>query len=146
MKYVDIDRIYQNVPLDKIPWNSKTPPDALVKLVQGGKVRPCRTIDLGCGAGNYAIYLPGLGFEVTGVDSSPTAIKIAGENAKKRESGAGLLSLIVFIPLDMGAGLILAWLHLKSGVSGWGSSFMGSGTFSSSSSTPCWPKKHRGEI
>jgi len=37
MKYVDIDRIYQNVPLDKIPWNSKTPPDALVKLVQGGE-------------------------------------------------------------------------------------------------------------
>ena len=34
---------------------------------------------------------------------------------KNRESGAGLLSLIVFIPLVMGAGLILAWLHLKSG-------------------------------
>jgi SAM-dependent methyltransferase len=84
MKYVDIDRIYQNVPLDKIPWNSETPPDALVKLVKGGKVRPCRTIDFGCGAGNYAIYLAGLGFDVTGVDSSPAAIKIAGENAKKR--------------------------------------------------------------
>lgn len=84
MKYVDIDRIYQNIPLDKIPWNSETPPDALVNLVKGGKVRPCRTIDLGCGAGNYAIYLAGLGFEVTGVDSSPAAIKIAGENAKKR--------------------------------------------------------------
>ena len=84
MKYADIDRIYQKIPLDKIPWNSETPPDALVELVQDGKVRPCRTIDLGCGAGNYAIYLAGLGFEVTGVDSSPTAIKIAGEHAKKR--------------------------------------------------------------
>jgi 2-polyprenyl-3-methyl-5-hydroxy-6-metoxy-1,4-benzoquinol methylase len=84
MKYADIDRIYQKIPLDKIPWNSETPPDALVELVQDGKVRPCRTIDLGCGAGNYAIYLAGLGFDVTGVDSSPTAIKIAGEHAKKR--------------------------------------------------------------
>jgi 2-polyprenyl-3-methyl-5-hydroxy-6-metoxy-1,4-benzoquinol methylase len=84
MKYFDVDRIYQKVPLDKIPWNSETPPDALVGLVQDGKVRPCRTIDLGCGAGNYAIYLAGLGFDVTGVDSSPTAIKIAGEHAKKR--------------------------------------------------------------
>jgi SAM-dependent methyltransferase len=84
MKYFDVDRIYQKVPLDKIPWNSETPPDALVELVQDGKVRPCRTIDLGCGAGNYAIYLAGLGFDVTGVDSSPAAIKIAGENAKKR--------------------------------------------------------------
>ncbi|MCX6684792.1 MAG: class I SAM-dependent methyltransferase [Methanoregula sp.] len=84
MKYADIDRIYQKIPLDKIPWNSETPPDALVELVQDGKVRPCRTIDLGCGAGNYAIYLAGLGFDVTGVDSSPTAIKIATERAEKR--------------------------------------------------------------
>jgi 2-polyprenyl-3-methyl-5-hydroxy-6-metoxy-1,4-benzoquinol methylase len=84
MKYVDVDKIYQKVPLDKIPWNSETPPDALVELVQSGKVRPCKTIDLGCGAGNYAIYLAGQGFEVIGVDSSPTAIKIATENAQKR--------------------------------------------------------------
>jgi SAM-dependent methyltransferase len=85
MKYVDIDRIYQQVPLDKIPWNIETPPDALVELVQSGKVLPCKTIDLGCGAGNYAIYLASQGFDVTGVDSSPTAIKIAIENAKKQE-------------------------------------------------------------
>jgi SAM-dependent methyltransferase len=84
MKYADIDRIYRNVPLDNLPWNSETPPDALVRLVQDGKVRPCRTIDLGCGAGNYAIYLADIGFDLTGVDSSPTAIKIAEENAKKR--------------------------------------------------------------
>ena len=84
MKYFDIDRIYRTVPLDRIPWNSETPPDALARLVHDGKVRPCRTIDLGCGAGNYAIYLAGLGFDVTGVDSSPAAIKIARENAEKQ--------------------------------------------------------------
>lgn len=84
MKYADIDRIYQQVPLDRIPWNIETPPDALVELVRSGKIRPCRTIDLGCGAGNYAIYFAGIGFEVTGVDSSPTAIRIARENAIKR--------------------------------------------------------------
>ena len=84
MKYADVDRIYRTLPLDNIPWNSETPPDALVQLVQNGNVRPCRTIDLGCGAGNYAIYLAGLGFDVTGVDSSPTAIRIAGEHAQER--------------------------------------------------------------
>jgi SAM-dependent methyltransferase len=83
-KYPDMDRIYKDVPLDTIPWNTETPPDALVELVQSGKVRPCKTIDLGCGTGNYAIYLAGLGFDVTGVDSSPKAIEIAGEHAKKR--------------------------------------------------------------
>ncbi len=84
MKYVDVDKIYQKVPLDKIPWNSETPPDALVELVQSGKILPCKTIDLGCGAGNYAIYLAGQGFEVTGIDNSPTIIKIATENAQRR--------------------------------------------------------------
>lgn len=84
MKYVDIDRIYKDMPLERIPWNVEGPPEALVNLVMSGKVQPCRTIDLGCGAGNYAIYLAGLGFDVTGVDSSPTAIRIAQENARKK--------------------------------------------------------------
>jgi SAM-dependent methyltransferase len=84
MKYADIDRIYRTVPLDAIPWNVGTPPDALVALVESGSVRPCRTIDLGCGAGNYAIYLAGLGFDVTGVDSSKTVIGIAEKNAREK--------------------------------------------------------------
>ena len=84
MEPVDIDKIYQKVPLDKIPWNIETPPNELVELVRKENIRPCKTVDLGCGVGNYAIYLASKGFEVTGVDSSPTAIKIAKENARKR--------------------------------------------------------------
>ena len=84
MKYADIDRIYRTLQPEQIPWYSETPPDALVKLVQDGIVRPCRAVDLGCGAGNYVIYLTGLGFDVTGVDSSPAAIRIAQAHAKKQ--------------------------------------------------------------
>jgi len=84
MEYADIDRIYRDIPLDKIPWNSETPPDALVTLVMSGKIRPCKTVDLGCGAGNYALYLAGQGFEVTGIDSSQTAIQIAQANARNQ--------------------------------------------------------------
>ena len=47
-------------------------------------MKPCKTIDLGCGTGNYAIYLVSIGFDVTGIDISQTAIKIAKENAKKK--------------------------------------------------------------
>lgn len=83
MKYVDLDKIYREVPLDQIPWNIETPPVALVELVQSEKIRPCKTIDLGCGTGNYAIYLASKGFDVTGIDRSPTAIKIATEKAQK---------------------------------------------------------------
>lgn len=79
-----MERIYQKVPLNKIPWNIETPPDVLVELVDSGKVKPCKTIDLGCGTGNYAIYLASVGFDVTGIDISATAIKIAKENAKKK--------------------------------------------------------------
>ncbi len=79
-----IDSIYKNMPLDEIPWNVEVPPDAIVELVESGIVKPCRTIDLGCGAGNCAIYLSDRGFDVTGIDFSPAAIKIAQETAKKK--------------------------------------------------------------
>lgn len=85
MQTAEIDQIYQKVPLDRIPWNIETPPDVLVRLVASGNVRPCRAIDLGCGAGNYAIWLAGRGFEVTGADSSPAAILIARGKAAEKE-------------------------------------------------------------
>lgn len=84
MKRVEMDKIYRNMPLGEIPWNIETPPDALVELVESGKVKPCKTIDFGCGAGNYAIYLANIGFDVNGIDTSPSAIKTAKENAKKK--------------------------------------------------------------
>ena len=86
MQTAEIDEIYRKVPLEKIPWNIETPPDVLTRLVKSGMVRPCLAIDLGCGAGNYAVWLAGLGFAVTGVDSSPAAIRIA--RGKAAEKGA----------------------------------------------------------
>ena len=81
---IRIDDVYKNMLLEEIPWNMETPPELLVELVDSGKVQPCKAIDLGCGAGNYAIYLAGRGFEVAGVDCSPTAIRIARENAERK--------------------------------------------------------------
>jgi SAM-dependent methyltransferase len=84
MKSIEIDEIYQKTPLELIPWDIETPPEALVALVESRIVTPCRAIDLGCGVGNYAVWLARRGFEVTGVDSAPTAIKRAKENATKK--------------------------------------------------------------
>lgn len=81
---VEPDEIYRTLPLQNIPWNIETPPDALVQLVQGGRIKPCKVIDFGCGAGNYAIYLASKGFDVTGVDISPRAIEFAKENAGRK--------------------------------------------------------------
>ena len=79
-----MEKIYKNMAIDDIPWNFKTPPDVLENLVRTGKITPCKTIDLGCGAGNYAIYLAGEGFDVTAVDISSSAIKIAKNNASQK--------------------------------------------------------------
>ena len=79
-----MDEVYKNMSLEEVPWNMETPPEPLVELVDSGKVQPCKTIDMGCGAGNYAAYLAERGFEVTGVDFSQTAIKIARENASRK--------------------------------------------------------------
>ncbi len=79
-----MDDIYKNVPLAEIPWNIETPPQLLVELIDNGTIKPCKAIDLGCGAGNYAIYLASRGFDATGVDFSAEAINIAKQNAKKK--------------------------------------------------------------
>jgi len=79
-----MEKIYKNMAIDDIPWNFKTPPDVLENLVRTGKITPCKTIDLGCGTGNYAIYLAGEGFDVTAVDISSSAIKIAKNNASQK--------------------------------------------------------------
>ena len=56
----------------------------LVKLVETGRIAPGRAIDIGCGEGsNGTIFLAKNGFDVTGVDFSPTAIKRARRNAQK---------------------------------------------------------------
>jgi SAM-dependent methyltransferase len=97
---VDMDEIYKKLPPERIPWNIETPPAALVDLVESRKVLPCRAVDLGCGLGNYAVYLAGRGFTVTGIDISPTAIALAKENAKKR--GVSCKFLVADVLGDLG--------------------------------------------
>jgi len=80
----EMERIYSEMLPADIPWNIDSPPRELVDLVESGQVKPCKTIDVGCGAGNYAIYLASKGFDVTGVDISPSAIALARENTAKR--------------------------------------------------------------
>jgi len=67
-----------------IPWETG-PRDALVDLVESGRVNPCRAIDLGCGTATNVIYLAQHGFNVTGVDFIPAAIELG--RGKAREAG-----------------------------------------------------------
>ncbi len=84
MKQEDGNKIYRDFPLNKIPWIYETPPDILIELINSGKIKPCKTVDLGCGTGNYAIYLASKGFTVTGIDISSEAISIAKKSANEK--------------------------------------------------------------
>jgi len=77
-----MDDIYGGMSLEQIPWNLTQPPQLLVEAVESGQIKPCKAVDLGCGAGNYAVWLAGMGFDMTGFDISPKAIEIARKLAE----------------------------------------------------------------
>ncbi len=80
-----MEKIYRTISPENIPWNIETPPDILQDIVKTEKVKPCKVIELGCGTGNYVIYLSASGFIATGVDISKTAIEMAKNSAVKRK-------------------------------------------------------------
>lgn len=54
----------------------------LASLFEGPLIpRSGRVIDLGCGAGNYSVWLAQRGYQVDGIDIAPTAIDWAKERA-----------------------------------------------------------------
>ncbi len=65
----------------RAPWDVPAR-EELVSLVESGRIKPCRTIDLGCGTGENAIYLAQKGFDVTGLDYAEAAIEKARGRAK----------------------------------------------------------------
>jgi 2-polyprenyl-3-methyl-5-hydroxy-6-metoxy-1,4-benzoquinol methylase len=79
-----MEQVYGEMPPDSIPWNLSEPPELLVAAVETGKIKPCKTVDLGCGAGNYAIWLARQGFDVIGMDISEHAIRLADHLAKEK--------------------------------------------------------------
>ena len=58
----------------RAPWDIG-PRRELVDLVESGRLRPCRTIDLGSGTASNCIFLAKRGFDVTGVDYARSAIE-----------------------------------------------------------------------
>ena len=63
------------------PWDTKAPKENVVAWHEGGWVHG-DVLDIGCGLGDNAIYLARQGFNVTGLDISPTALITAERRAK----------------------------------------------------------------
>ena len=65
------------------PWDIGRPQPVFVRLAaQGAIVGP--VLDAGCGTGENALHLAGLGLEVAGLDAAPTAIAAARAKAAQR--------------------------------------------------------------
>jgi len=86
-----MERIYRDIPLDKIPWNMATPPEILVTAVTANIARTCKVIEMGCGAGNYVIIFSRMGYDCTGMDISEHAIRLARISASAAGADCGFV-------------------------------------------------------
>jgi len=68
----------------RAPWDVG-PREELVKLVQTGRLRPGRALDLGSGTASNCVFLARHGFEVTGLDYAASAVELG--RARARQAG-----------------------------------------------------------
>lgn len=86
---IDFEQAYQDktliegVDMGRLPWDIGRPQPVLVEFEQAGGVNG-QVLDIGCGPGDNAIYLAGLGYQVAGLDAAPTAIEEARARAAAR--------------------------------------------------------------
>ncbi len=66
-----------------------------------------KVLDIGCGAGRHAIYLQGRGFDVTGIDSSPLAIKVCRLRGLKKARVMPIAEIGNFAPCSFDTILML---------------------------------------
>jgi 2-polyprenyl-3-methyl-5-hydroxy-6-metoxy-1,4-benzoquinol methylase len=80
------DDIYQQLEVEEMPWfSAKLDHDIERGLIQF-KISKGPIIDIGTGPGTQAIALAKLGFEVTGIDVSETAVRKAKIRAAEEET------------------------------------------------------------
>lgn len=68
------------------PWDNPTPPPELVALLEAGDPEPARALDVGCGSGRNSVVMARHGWDVTGIDFVPRAVK----RARRRFAAEGL--------------------------------------------------------
>ena len=81
--------LFQYLYFRKPPWDTGISPPELLEFIQTHS--PGRAIDIGCGTGTNVITLARRGWEVTGVDFAPRAIKIARQKLEQAGIQARLL-------------------------------------------------------
>jgi SAM-dependent methyltransferase len=81
--------LFQYMYFHQPPWDTGISPPELHEFIQNHS--PGRAIDIGCGTGTNIITLARAGWNVTGIDFAPRAIKIARQKLK----GAGVQAKVM---------------------------------------------------
>jgi SAM-dependent methyltransferase len=81
---VPFDRFESAYQSRSAPWLIGQPQPAVLDLERDGWIRGS-VLDPGCGAGEHTIHLTRLGYDVLGVDFSPSAVAQARENAAAQQ-------------------------------------------------------------
>lgn len=84
------------------PWDRGYRNSELARVLKEQVIRPCRTLEFGCGTGNDCLWLASMGFDVTGVDISPTAIERATQKAAAAGATCQFVQADVFKLPDLG--------------------------------------------
>lgn len=69
-------------------WDTGISPPELLEFID--KHQPARAIDIGCGTGTNVITLAKAGWQVTGVDFAPRALRLARQKLKSSNTKANL--------------------------------------------------------
>lgn len=61
-----------------LPWHEPEPPE-LLRQALAQRNQPGRALDIGCGGGNYSLFMAEHGYSVTGIDFMPQAIEMMNQ-------------------------------------------------------------------
>ncbi len=74
---------YRDDDVETMPWFYPHLDKDIAWAIETLSIAPVKVLDLGCGPGTQTIALGRLGFDATGADISPSAVRKAGERARK---------------------------------------------------------------
>ena len=84
------------------PWNTDQPTSQLLQVIDEQSIKPCRVLEVCCGAGTNAVYIASKGFDVTAVDISRTALDRARRRAADVKVSAHFVQADFFDLPDLG--------------------------------------------